>query len=952
MKQDNREIRIMDALAHFVSRRRILIPLVSLLLLGLSIFSASRIQVKTEFKDLLPKDNPKIESYQEVNDRFNGGEKIIVVIEGEDREEMKRAADEFAHSIRRDEGLMKYIRSMSVKADREFIEEWGLMLQEADDLERSQSLYSSSNLLDFMRNLNDSMESEYLDSDPDEKLSNSAQEQETVELFTSIEQFSLQLQEYLAEHGSSKTTPPVEETGSKLARDFLLGEQYGFSWDNSMLLFTISPKVSVVDIDEGVRMMKMIKRHGQELHSRHPSIEIGYTGGVAMNADEMEYMSFDMIVPALIALGLILLLFIISFREFRLIILMGISLLIGIILNFGLIGATVQVITTITSFMATLLIGLGVDYGIQIIGNYGSYRSEGFSPEEALRQTYRRAGMGTALAALTTAVGFFVMAFTGSKAFAQFGLTAGLGILACFLSMFFLLPSLLLLFGEKRDYSRSVEKVRRVLEYGFIPKAAELLASRRLRVIAAALLITIGFAYSAYRLTSFETDLMNLEPQDMPSLITYRKIMETYELNPFTSFAVADSPSEARRLTDELEKEPVVARVESVAQLLPAAQEQDERLSVIRDLRKRFQGYQARTYSAEEIEDFVYEVQRFEWNVIEIGQLSIAGLGENNLIVKKRNRMVHEVLGAEVGRPGQEIFQSLIAKLEKDPKQTARLLTRLDRSFGAEHARIVREMLQTDSHIRREDLPQSIYKEYFDESGEKNLVTIYPIPSIMEHLESIRHFNREMEEISPRITGTTQFLVEWINEVFRSSRNAAFLIFAVVFLMMLLNFRSLRYAAVASVPLLAALVWMLGIYPLLGLKMNPLNIAVVPLVIGMGIDFGIHIVHRYRVERSVFTAYHYTGKAVLLSGLTTIIGFGSLALIGTFKSISSIGEVLGLGIAAALFAALFVLPAFLPRKELETSGTTAAESWTNQRTKQKVEKTTDKLSYREESYEN
>jgi predicted RND superfamily exporter protein len=52
---------------------------------------------------------------------------------------------------------------------------------------------------------------------------------------------------------------------------------------------------------------------------------------------------------------------------------------------------------------------------------------------------------------------------------------------------------------------------------------------------------------------------------------------------------------------------------------------------------------------------------------------------------------------------------------------------------------------------------------------------------------------------------------------------------------------------------------------------------------------------------------------VLLSGLTTLIGFGSLALIGSFASIASIGEVLGLGIAAALCAALFVLPAILGR---------------------------------------
>ena len=915
MKQSNREMRLMDASASFVVRHKKIIPLIALVLIVLSIFAAGRIRIKTEFKDLLPKDNPKIESYQEVNDRFSGGEKIIVVVEGLQREEMQRAADEFARRIRSDQQLMNYIRSLNVKADRQFVEQWGLLLQESDDLERSQELYQSGNLLDFVRSLNNSMEAEYLDSDPDENLSNSAQELETVDLFGSIEEFTAGLHTYLAGESdaeSVRTEARTTQTGRELAESFLLGQQYGFSWDNSMLLFTISPNVTVVDIDEGLRLMEMVKRHGRAVEADFPGVQIGYTGGVAMNADEMEYMGFDMVVPALVALVLILLLFVISFREVRLIILAGICLLAGIIVNYGLIGITVQVITTITSFMATLLIGLGIDYGIQIIGNYGSFRSEGLEPEEALRQTYRRAGMGTLLAAVTTATGFFVMAFTGSKAFAQFGLTAGMGILACFAAMFFLLPSLLLLFCGRGTPSEP-GRGRRRLQYAFLPAAAHSLAARRGMVIAAALLLTIGLGYSAVTRTSFETDLMNLEPQDMPSLTTYRKIMNTYQLNPFTSFVVADSPAEARTFTARLESESVVARVESVAQLLPSPEEQDERLAVIGELRENRGGYQPRSYSASEVEELAYEIQRFEWNVIEIGQLSIAGLGEDNLIVKKRNRMVHEVLGAEVGEPGREIFQQLISELEADPNRSADLLTRLDRTFSQEYRKIVDTMLQADRRIGVDDLPRSLYREYFDETGTKNLVTIYPVPTVMDHIENIRHFNREMGEISPRITGTTQFLVEWINEVFQSSRNAALLIFGVVFLMMLANFNSLRYAAVASVPLAVGLVWMLGLYPLLGLKMNPLNIAVIPLVIGMGIDFGIHIVHRFRVEQSIYAAYHYTGKAVLLSGLTTVIGFGSLALIGSFKSIASIGEVLGLGIAAALGAALFILPAFLGR---------------------------------------
>ena len=104
---------------------------------------------------------------------------------------------------------------------------------------------------------------------------------------------------------------------------------------------------------------------------------------------------------------------------------------------------------------------------------------------------------------------------------------------------------------------------------------------------------------------------------------------------------------------------------------------------------------------------------------------------------------------------------------------------------------------------------------------------------------------------------------------------------------------------------------MLGIYPLSGLKLDFINIAVIPLVIGMGIDFGIHIAHRFKVEQDIETTYRYTGKAVFLSAFTTMIGFGSLGLIGSFPSIRSMGSILFFGIASCLATAIILLPALL-----------------------------------------
>ena len=198
-----------------------------------------------------------------------------------------------------------------------------------------------------------------------------------------------------------------------------------------------------------------------------------------------------------------------------------------------------------------------------------------------------------------------------------------------------------------------------------------------------------------------------------------------------------------------------------------------------------------------------------------------------------------------------------------------------------------------------------------DESGSKTLVLAYPKPGLLNDLDSMERFSVALEEISPRITGTTQFGIAWMEEIGAASKKAALLIFLAVLVFVALGFRSLRYTLFAVLPLAAGMIWMLGVYPLLGLKLNPINIAVIPLVIGMGIDFGIHLAHRYKVERDIGTVYRYTGKGVFLSALTTMIGFGSLGLIGTFASISSMGIILFIGLGACLTAAILVLPALL-----------------------------------------
>ncbi|MBA7676681.1 hypothetical protein ES703_84925 [subsurface metagenome] len=568
----------------------------------------------------------------------------------------------------------------------------------------------------FITSLNDSFEKTYTGDEAEEDISTRKQENEAVAMLNQLEVFFTLLHDYL----QNPEALPLEEQGRILAEAFMFGERYGFNYDNTMLMFTLIPDFGAYDIEIVMSVMDIIRQIEEEVQSRYPDLVIGYTGDIPIGSDEQVAMSYDLMVPAIVALVLILMLFIFSFRQLRSIIFIIITLIIGIVMNYGFIGITTGEINMLTSIMAVLLIGLGVDYGIQIVTNFSAYRRDGYDPAEAMTLTFKKAGMGILLAALTTAVAFFVMAITGTHAFAEFGMILGTGILMCFLAMIFILPAFLMWFGKKDITKTHVPKIN----YGFLVGLGKFTSRHKWVTVIMAVIVTAGLLTVAILKNEFDYDLLGLEPQDMPSIVQYEKIMEKYEIIPFQSMLISDSMEESRRIVEALEKEPLVGEVGSITAFLPDEQEQRASLAEIEKIRNMPDRYTAMTYTTEDMETFAYEVQRVEWNIIEMGDLSVAGLGEDNKILLKRTDMIREIFGAEVGKPGKEVFQKLISLIESNPALYSQRLSALDGYFAAEMDAIVSDMAEVTRPITINDIPESITKGYIDESGTRNLIMI------------------------------------------------------------------------------------------------------------------------------------------------------------------------------------------------------------------------------------
>jgi predicted RND superfamily exporter protein len=160
------------------------------------------------------------------------------------------------------------------------------------------------------------------------------------------------------------------------------------------------------------------------------------------------------------------------------------------------------------------------------------------------------------------------------------------------------------------------------------------------------------------------------------------------------------------------------------------------------------------------------------------------------------------------------------------------------------------------------------------------------------------------------VTGTPVQLLEYTTLLKRSYEEAAVYSLIAIAILVFLHFRSLGSVILALLPVAIGSLWLGGVMGWFHIPLNPANIMMLPLIIGIGVTNGIHILNRFAEEQTPSILAKSTGKAVLVSGLTTIAGFGSLAL-AKHRGIESLGYVMATGVATCMIAGLTFLPAVL-----------------------------------------
>jgi predicted RND superfamily exporter protein len=224
----------------------------------------------------------------------------------------------------------------------------------------------------------------------------------------------------------------------------------------------------------------------------------------------------------------------------------------------------------------------------------------------------------------------------------------------------------------------------------------------------------------------------------------------------------------------------------------------------------------------------------------------------------------------------------------------------------------------TDKAIPLANVPRELKQPFTTKSGEiGNFIMVYPAVGLSDGRNSMAFAERVGEVTTPDgktyYAGSTSLVAaDMLRLMLDEAPWMVLLTFVLIVALMAAVFRSMVWTAVALVPLVVGVLWMLGAMWLFDVPFSFYNLVVLPAVLGIGNDCGVHIVHRYREEGrgSLRWVLRSTGEHVTMGAITTMIGFGGL-LLSFHPGLRSIGLLAVIGIGTTLLAALLFLPALL-----------------------------------------
>lgn len=779
----------MEQLIAFCRRWALLISIAWLVLAVISGFLASNLRLNSDLERLLPPNAESVQNLARLDLAYGKQlDRLTILVEGKTPEENVAAVDAIAAEIAKHPSIVRVESKRPVK----FFQDMRLLYMDTEDVDT------------ISGKLTKRVKWERKRANP---------------LFVDV--------------GSSKA-PEVDFSDiEEKYRERLGGEEYLTNDDRTGFVISAELDFASDNMDKTSAAMKTLEPMVQSALPNPGAVDISYTGRYIKRLEQRDATVRDLGRGTSLAFVLIFGFLLVYFRSLKPPVVVAVPLIAGTLCTFGTTWVIFETLNILTGFVGSVLLGLGIDYGIHLMARFRAERTTR-NVDDALVVAFRSSGRASLYAGLTTVAALGSLALSSFQAFHEFGLLALIGMTFVGLAYATLFPALILLLeGTALSLKGAKEEVHDV-------KSWERSTLGKFRGVAVVFLIAvIPAAIFGVTKLDFEFDFHKIMPDGLPAHRADNRISEFSSVGRVPGVILVEDRAHADAVVRELErrreqeeKGEIIDRTLTVFDLLPA--EQAPKLEAWAELIEQFEKLPKKVLKEqEELARFHEEVKR----VVDHGPIDVASLPTD-----LSNRFARR----------------------DDPSKTIVLVF---------PSRIV--------HDARDAIDYSTVTSDLPTSGDETNVDAIAEEAIMRDI------------INDLRSDTIWMLLVTI--------------LAILFVSFM-AFRDIKRILLVVATIIAGFIVAAGFVGLLHVKFNFVNIIILPIWLGLGVDAAFHMMTRVDESAKDAGGFWHTVGAVLAAFGTTMIGFGTL-MISTHRGLASLGQVavVGLGLIFLLSVAIQLL---------------------------------------------
>lgn len=678
----------------------------------------------------------------------------------------------------------------------------------------------------------------------------------------------------------------------EIGESLLAGRPVPLTWsdeffDDEETVYRLIVLQGQTDFGERVPAEKLIsgiRQTASELElTPENGVTLRLTGMIPLAHEELATMRSGLAFAGTLSTVLLILILGFGLRSLRIFVATVAALLVSLAWTPAFAMAVVGEFNTISAAFGVLLLGLGVDFGIHIGLRYEEETRRGVEVREALARAVSGTGVAISLCALTSMIGFASFIPTEYRGLAGLGIIGSGGMFFALLASFTVFPAVLALMRQPSHYARS---------QGSGHRWQEAITEHAGAIVASAAVITAVTTFMTVRYLTFDFSTLSMKDPNAEGMVTFNELQREGIVTDYSLTVLAPDRESAESLALELAKLPTVAEVRPPSYFVPS--DQDAKREMLSDAAFFLEGLLDPAPPLDPPDDAA-RLAAIEQLRATIRELPAEGVDPELQITTAR---LAAVLDAILTSP-----EPAARARELESLVTARLGDRLD---------WLRRAIDVDA-VTFDDLPASQRERVVDRSGRYSVLVL---PSgDMSVVEDLQAFVDDVTGIAPDATGRPAVEVGVGEIVVRSFRVAIAISFVAILAVLISSLRSLVDSLMVLAPITLAALMTIAFAISFDVPFTMANVVAVPLVLGLGVDGGIHVFMRYRDDGKLDETLHSsTPLAVLLSSLTTLAAFGALS-ISPHRGFAGLGILLSIAMIALLFCTLIVLPAMVALRD-------------------------------------